>query len=199
MGSIGRETDVAPRDSIEAGKGLGDTMKNFGRITLLLGLVVLGNAASVHAQPRDRFHRVTTTAGRDVRSPSPRDVRFPSNGNRLAATARGSAVSSSSSQADVLRPYTARAQAEAQNRESDAGRNSSWRDEPLPIAPTPRAASPARSHTYFPGLRSGVARQQPLTLTTRQTMVPRSCCSPSRSQAMAGTGHQAVASMGHHR
>ena len=49
-------------------------MKSFCRIMLLVGLATLGNAASVYAQPSDRFHRVTTVAQRDLRVTYARDM-----------------------------------------------------------------------------------------------------------------------------
>jgi hypothetical protein len=175
-------------------------MRNFGRMTLLVGLTVAGNAASVHAQSRQYFTRVTTTAEIDVRSSSARDlrsdrareVRSASASTRLASTAsaRGTYVSSSRSQSEVLHPYTARAQAQSQDRESDgAGRFSTWREEPQQADPAPRASSPPRSHNYYPTLGTAVYATQPVRLTARATFFPGGCCSASRSQAMAGAGH----------
>ena len=45
--------------------------KPFGRIGLFCGLAVLASAAPAFAQPVDRFHRVTSTTGRDPRGLSP--------------------------------------------------------------------------------------------------------------------------------
>jgi hypothetical protein len=173
-------------------------VRNFGRMTLLVGLTVAGNAASVHAQSRQYFTRVTTNAeidarsssARDLRSDRAREVRSASASTRLASTAttRGTYRSSSRSQSDALHPYTARA--EAQDRGSDgAGRYSTWREEPQQAAPAPRASSPPRSHNYYPSLGSAVYATQPVRLTARATFFPGGCCSASRSQAMAGAGH----------
>jgi hypothetical protein len=183
-------------------------MKNIHRIAFLVGLATLGNTASVHAQPRDRFQRVTTVAQRDLRATDTRDVdrrtgsardaRTVSNVSRVAVASRGSAARSSASESGVLDHYTARAEAELQSRASGAGRYSTWREQPEASAPQPSA--PPRSHTYYPGLRSGLAYSQPVTLTATSNMLyPRSCCSASRSQAMAGAGHMASAGMMHHR
>ena len=42
----------------------------------------------------------------------------------------GRTAPSSGAESDVLHPYTARAEAESQDRESDGGRYSTWRQEP---------------------------------------------------------------------
>jgi hypothetical protein len=177
-------------------------MKNFGRITLLVSLAVLGNAATVCAQPIDRFHRVTTTAqfeertasNRDSRSSPARDLRSGSGVNRLALATRGSAVRGVASETDVLHPYTSRPAAESQSRESNGGRYSTWREQPESVSRAPQAASLSRSHNYYPGLRSGVGLSQPVRLTSTPFMLPMTgCCSTSASNAMGGAG------MAHHR
>jgi hypothetical protein len=193
---------AARRDSIWLPEDRwGDAMRNVGRITLLVALTVTGNAATAYAQQGSRFQRVTTTAASDSRSPSARDlrsssareVRSPSAANRLASvgTSRRTSLAALRAQAEVLHPYSTRAEVEAeQDRESDGGRYSTWREEEQPATPAPRAASPPRSHNYYPGLRSGVYNSQPVTLTANQSfLLPRTCCSASRSQAMAGMGH----------
>jgi hypothetical protein len=183
-------------------------MKSSGRIMLIMGLATLGNTASVSAQPSDRFHRVTTVAQRDLRATSSReienragttrDLRSASNVTRVALASRGLAAGSSATESHVFDHYTARSEAELQNRKSNGGRYSTWRNEPEPIAP--QATPPPRSHTYYPGLRSGVGLTPPVTLTATSNMLyPRTCCSASRSQAMAGPGHMASAGMMHHR
>jgi hypothetical protein len=175
---------------------------------LLLGLATLGNATSVHAQPSDRFHRVTTLAQRDQRvaysrdmenrAGSTRDRRSASNVSRVALASRGLAVRSSATEAHVFDHYTARSEAELQNRGANGGRFSTWRNEPEPVAP--QATPPPRSHTYYPGLRSGVGLTPPVQFTATSTMFyPSPCCSASRSQAMMGTGQMASAGMMHHR
>jgi hypothetical protein len=183
-------------------------MRNFGRLTLLLALALTGNAVSVYAQQGSRFQRVTTTAAseagstsaRNIRSTSTRDVRSPAAVNRLATagTARRTTLATRSAQSDVLHPYSTRAELEAQDdRESDGGRYPTSRQEE-PVRP----ASPPRSHNYYPGLRSGVYAAQPVRLTANQGfLLPRTCCSASRSQAMAGAGSQSLSGMGggHHR
>ena len=167
-------------------------MRNCGRITLLVAFTVLGNAASAHAQSRERFHRVTTTAQRDGRSPS--------TVSRLASTARDPAVSSSRSRADALHPYTARAKAEAESRDSDGARYSTAGQEPRRVARSTPAPSSPQSHNYYPTLRSGVAVQPPVRLTAGPVMIPRtSCCSSTSSQAIAGAGQSPGAVAGHHR
>ena len=185
-------------------------MRYFRRIMLLVSLATLGNPASVHAQPRDRFHRVTTVAQRDLRTTyardmesragSARDLRSVSNVSRVGLASRGLAAGSSATESHVLDHYTARSEAELRSRGSDAGRNSTWRNEPEPVPSVPEAAPPPRSHNYYPGMRSGVGVSQPVRLTATANMLyPRTCCSASRSQAMAGAGHMASAGMMHHR
>jgi hypothetical protein len=188
----------------------GDSMKSFCGIILIAGLAPLWNAASVSAQTNDRFHRVTTIARRDPRTTDTRDIenrsasargmRPVSRLSRVALASRGSAATSSVSESGLLDHYTARAETELQNRESNGGRYSTWRQahEPLPMSPQP--AAPPRSHTYYPGMRSGVALSQPVTLTARSSMFyPGICCSASRSQAMNGAGHLASSGSMHHR
>jgi hypothetical protein len=183
-------------------------MTGFCRIILLLGPATLSNSASVFAQPSDRFHRVTTVAQRDLRTTYNRDVenrygsaralRPDSGVSRVALASRGLAVRGSATEAHVFDHYTARSETELLNRGSNGGRYSTWRNEPEPTAP--QAVLPPRSHTYYPGLRSGVGFSQPVTLTATSNMLyPRTCCSASRSQAMAGAGHMASAGMMHHR
>ena len=89
-------------------------MKSFRRIMLLVGLATLGNAASVYAQPSDRFHRVTTVAQRDLRAAytrdmenragSTRDLRSASNVSRVALAPRGLAVRKLGSRVSRVRP-----------------------------------------------------------------------------------------------
>jgi hypothetical protein len=189
-------------------KNDGDIMKSFFRITLIVGLAALGNTASVSAQPSDRFHRVTTAAQQDLRATytrdmnnragSTRDLRSASNVSRVALASRGLAARSSAAESRVFDHYTARSEAELQDRGANGGRFSTWRNEPEPVAL--EAAPPPRSHNYYPGLRSGVGVTPPVTLTATSNMLyPRTCCSASRSQAMAGAGHMASAGMMHHR
>jgi hypothetical protein len=182
-------------------RGWGDAMRNLGRITLLVALAVTGNEVTAQAQQGSRFQRVSTTAASDSRSPSARDnrsssardVRSPSAANRLSSvgTARRTSLSALRAQSDVLHPYSTRAEVDAeQDRQSDGGRYSTWREAEQPATPAPRAVSPLRSHNYYPGLRSGVYQAQPVQLTANQGfLLPRTCCSASRSQAMAGMGH----------
>jgi hypothetical protein len=185
-------------------------MKSFRRIMLFVGLATLGNAASVYAQPSDRFHRVTTVAQRDVRAAytrvmenqagTTRDLRSASKVTRVALAPRGLAAGSSAAESRVFDHYTARSEAELQNRESNGGPYSTWRNDPEPVPSAPQSAPPPRSHTYYSGLRSGMGLSPPVRLTATSNMLyPRSCCSASRSQAMAGPGHMASAGMMHHR
>ena len=98
---------------------------------------------------------------------------------------------------EELHPYTTRAEAEYEGR-PDAGRYSTWNEEPQEAPPPPRVASQPRSHNYYPSMRSGVYRAQPVTLTASAVpFLPRTCCSMSRSQAMGGAGHHMAAGMGH--
>ncbi len=104
-------------------------------------------------------------------------------------------------QSDVLHPYSTRSTAEAQSDDhgSDGGRFSTWRDQPQPSTPAPRTAAAPRSHNYYPTLRSGVYAAQPVQLTANQGfLLPRTCCSASRSQLMAGAGSQSLSGMGAH-
>jgi hypothetical protein len=189
----------------------GDAMRNIGRITLLVALGITGNSGSVYAQQGSRFQRVTTSTAGDSRSPADRNVRSssaregrsPSATNRLASvgTARRTSLATLRAQSDVLHPYSTRAELEAeQDRQSDGGRFSTWREEDKPATPAPRAASPPRSHNYYPTLRDGVYNAQPVRLTANQGfLLPRTCCTASRSQAMAGAGSHSLSGMGGHR
>jgi hypothetical protein len=185
-------------------------MKHFGRIAFFVGLAMVGNTASVHAQPSDRFHRVTTVAQRDLRttntrdlesrSGSARDLRSVSSVDRVALVTRGRATRSSAYAIGALDFYTARAEAELRHRESGPGSYSTWRQQPEPSPRAPQGISPARSHTYYPGLRSGVALSQPVTLTANSNILYQSpCCSASRSQAMAQGAHHGSAGVMQHR
>jgi hypothetical protein len=185
-------------------------MKSFCRITLSVGLAMMGNTASVSAQTRDRFHRVTTIAQSDLRTTNAREIenrsgsargmRPVSSSSRVALASRASAARSSASESGLLDHYTARSEAELQNRESNGGSYSTWRNEPVPLPSAPQQAAPPRSHTYFPGLRSGVAFSQPVTLTANSNMLyGGTCCSASSSQAIAGADHLASSGMMHHR
>jgi hypothetical protein len=184
-------------------------MRKLRRVLLLLGLATLGNTSLVYAQPRDSFHRVTTVASNDRRATYSRDFDTPSDASRdprlaprVSRVALASRVSAerrlAASESGVLDHYSAQAEAELQSRGADALRHSTWRlqPEPRPQSPPP----PARSHNYYPTLRSGVAHSPPVTLTaSSNVLLPRSCCSASRSHAMAGAGSVASAGMAHHR
>jgi hypothetical protein len=178
-------------------------MRNFAQVTLLGALLVMANAPSVFAQQGSHFQRVTTTASssgarspsaRTLRSTPARDVQAPraASATRLASasTTRAEQLARLRAQTDVLHPYSSRSESLAQSddRRSDGGRFSTWRNEPQPAAPAPRVAAAPRSHNYYPTLRSGVYAAQPVQLTANQGFYPRSCCSASRSQAMAGMG-----------
>ena len=57
----------------------------------------------------------------------------------------------------------------------------------------PQASTPANGASI-------AFASQPVTLTANSNMLyPRTCCSASRSQAMAGAGHMASAGMVYHR
>ena len=104
-------------------------------------------------------------------------------------------------QSDVLHPYSTRSAAvdQSHDRESDGGRFSTWRSQPQPAAPAPQVAATPRSHNYYPTLRSGVYAAQPVRLTANQGLIlPRACCSASRSQLMAGAGSQSLSGVGAH-
>jgi hypothetical protein len=183
-------------DPIPAEKGSTDMMKNFGRISFFFGLAVLASAAPAFAQPVDRFHRVTSTASRDPRGSVSRDSRSVAArgsdpiASRLASTSRSTAARSRVSDSDTLHPFAARAEAESQNRETSGIRYSTRLQDPEPVAKAPQAASPPRSHNYYPALRSGVGPSQPVRLTTTPIMVPGSGrCTMSRSQAIGGMAH----------
>ncbi len=184
-------------------------MRESGRITLLVALFFTGNAASAHAQ-QSRFQRVTTTAATDSRTPSARNTRTTSTRSFRSPTAdsrvssgtatRRSSLSRLRAQSDVLHPYTTRAEVEAEeDRGPDGSEFSTWRDEEPKPAPAPRAIDPPRSHNYYPGLRSGRYVAQPVQLTANQGfLLPRTCCSASRSHFMAAAGSQSLSSMGGH-
>jgi len=156
-------------------------MRDYGRISLIVLLAVLGDGAAVYAQGSGHFHRVTTTAQTGARSSS--------NGNRVAQEGGTSTGSRMVARADSLRPYSAQTLAQAQASDSQAPRGSSWEQEPQRPAAEPRAAAPQRPHTYYPGMRSGLAVQQPVRLTARAGYLPQTCCTPSRSHVLAGAGH----------
>ncbi len=146
-------------------------MRNFAQVTLLGAFLVMANAPSGFAQQGSHFQRVTTTASssgtrsaaaRTLRSAPARDVQAPrsANGTRLASvsTTRAEQVARLRAQTDVLHPYSSRSESLAQSddRGSNGGRFSTWRNEPQPAAPAPRVAAAPRSHNYYPTLRSGV-------------------------------------------
>ena len=123
-------------------------MQNSGRIVLLVAVLIAGNAASVFAQSRAHFRRVTTTAetdtrlapSRNMRTAAVRDTRaFPRCGpGRKGGEHAGASLISSRSRSDVLHPYSAQSEAQSLDRESDgASRFSTWRDEPQEARPGP--------------------------------------------------------------
>jgi hypothetical protein len=177
-------------------------MKDFAQLTLLFAFLLVGHAGSVFAQQDAHFRRVTTTASssgarspsaRTLRSTPARDVQAPRAASRVASasTTRLASLERMRAQSDVLHPYSSRSESLAQSddRGSDGGRFSTWRNEPQPAAPAPRVTAAPRSHNYYPTLRSGVYAAQPVQLTANQGFLyPGSCCSASRSQVMAGMG-----------
>ena len=187
-------------------------MNKIGQITVLAALAVTASVAPAYAQQGSHFQRVTTTAAGDSRSPSARiartgptrNFRSPTADSRLAGrtTTSRTSLASSRAQSDVLHPYATRAALESEeNHGPDGGDFSTWRDEEPKATPAPRAIAPPRSHNYYPGLRSGRYASQPVTLTANQGfLLPRTCCSASRSHFMAAAGSQSLSGMGgsHH-
>ncbi len=160
--------------------GVGDIMNQCQRISLMVVMTVLGNVSVGIAQNSGSFHRVTTTTRN---SPS---------AAQLNRTARAGAVRSASRTAlrsDPLRPYRARA-LQAQVQKSQGPSTSSWQQEPAPLQPSPQPPAPARSHNFYPTLRSGLAFQQPLTLTARSGFLPFQTCTG---------GACGMAAVAHHR
>ena len=186
-------------------------MKNFGLMALFVALLVTARTTSVFAQQGTHFQRVTTAASSDSRSPSvrsprsapARDVQAPRMATRVAraGATRVAELERWRAQSDVLHPYSSRSAdvAQSDDRASDGGRFSTWRNQPLPAAPASRVTAAPRSHDYYPTLRSGVYAAQPVQLTANQGfLLPRTCCSASRSQLMAGAGSQSLSAMGAH-
>jgi len=155
-------------------------MSDYGRISVVVLLAVLGDGAAAYAQGNGHFNRVTTTAYSDGRSSS--------TVNRVARAGGTSSTSRTVARADSLHPYSSQTLAQAQTPASQAPSNSSWAQEPQRPAAQPKAAAPSRPRTYYPGLRPGLAVQQPVTLTAGVTGIPL-ICTPSRNHVMSGAGH----------
>ena len=155
-------------------------MRNHLRISLVFALALLGDAASVYAQGSGSFNRVTTAG--DRRSPAsslsrPATVVRPDGTRRLAATTLGD---------DSLRPYSSQASVRSQGSTPGVPRYSTRQEQPVATREV-QVAPPARS--YFPGMRSARAVQQPVLLTVRTTGA-RHICTPSWSEMMGGGGHR---------
>jgi hypothetical protein len=157
-------------------------MKNHWRIGVVFVLAVLGDGAALFAQDSGRFNRVTTPGVRRIAAPSPSRL------TNVARTGRTAAVLRNSSEADSLRPYSTEALARMEASASRTPMSSTWRQESQPVVSLP-VVQESRPRSYFPGMRPGLAVQQPVTLTARATFVPH-ICTPSRSQMMGGGHHR---------
>lgn len=154
------------------------------RFSLVFVAVVLVNGVTLRAQGTGRFNRVSTAGVQ--RNAAYSSARVTSTA-RVANTGRSSgnrANQESAIGADSRHPYSG--QSLAQKQESNTGvPRFSTSQESAVVMPEPIPQTPPR--TYFPGMRSARAIQQPVTLTARATGMPH-ICTPSRSQMM-GSGH----------
>jgi hypothetical protein len=151
-------------------------MRNHLRISLVFVLALLGDVASVYAQGSGSFNRVTTAGARRTPASSlarPTSAARSDGDRRLVATTFTD---------DSLRPYSSQSSARTQGSTAGVPRYSTQQQqEQQPVAT--REAAP-QSRNYFPGMRSGRAIQQPVTLTG-----VRHICTPSRSQMIGGGQH----------
>jgi hypothetical protein len=154
---------------------LGHTMSNYRPIGLIAVAVVLGCGVTAQAQPRGRFDRVTAAAQGDGRSAS--------NGNRAASAGRAAAAAKATARANSLSPYSTQNAARGQAMASQPPDSSTWQLEPRRTAsPRPAGGTP-QPHTYYPGLKSGRAFQQPVKLSARRgAMMPPAIIGPSRKK-----------------
>jgi hypothetical protein len=155
-------------------------MRNHLPFSLVLALTLLGDGASLYAQGRGNFNRVTTAGARRTESPSSRVV---------ASAARSDStrmVAATSFGTESLRPYASQSLFQTEGSGAGVPRYSTQQEQP---AATRQAVSQSQSHNYFPGMRPARAIQQPVGLTARSTGV-RHICTPSRSQMMGGGHHR---------
>jgi hypothetical protein len=161
--------------------GLGRSMRNHWRITLVLALAVLGAGVAANAQESSRFNRVTTPGvRRNIPSTSP-------GGPRVARSAGMQAVVATSFRADSLRPYSALARAQTQASGSGVPQSSTWQQESRPVVAPEVVQEPPQARSYFPGMRSSRFIQQPVTLTARSG---GHICTPCRAQMIGGGHHR---------
>lgn len=156
-------------------------MRNSCRIGFVFALAVLGNGVGVYAQSRGLYNRVTTTRREVIRSSA------TTSAMRGGVQRTDAGGFRSELDADALRPYAARALAEAEGSLPRAPAGSGWEQEPVGHASPPPARLRSRTYTYFPGLRPGLAVQQPVTLTAT-IFTGRSMCTHSRASVMGGAG-----------
>ena len=155
-------------------------MINHLRISLVFALALLGDAAFVSAQGSGSFNRLTTAGDRRTPVSSlsrPASVARSDGSRRLAATALSD---------DSLRPYSSQASIRSQGSTPGVPRYSTRQEQPVA---TRVVQGPPPERNYFPGMRSGRAFQQPVTLTAGSTGM-RHICTPSRSQMIGGGPHR---------
>jgi hypothetical protein len=156
-------------------------IKSCWRVGLTAVLAVAAHSTAAHAQEDGHFTRVTTFVQSRARSSA--------NVTRAARPARTStAAMRLITENASLRPYSARMLAQSHPQDSQTPESSTWRQQPERPAPQPEAANPERYHNYYPGLRSGLAASQPVTLTAQPAFYFDPCCSPSRGAPLAAAG-----------
>jgi hypothetical protein len=155
-------------------------MRNHLRISLVFALALLGDAASVYAQGNERFTRVTTAGARRT------GVSASSRAQSVARSDGTGRVAARAINTDSLSPYTTQSQIRTEGSSSGVPRYSTRQEQPVA---TREVVPQSQSRSYFPGMRSARAIQQPVTLTARTTGA-RHICTPSRSGMMGGGGHR---------
>jgi hypothetical protein len=156
-------------------------MRNHLPFSLVFALALLGDATSLYAQARGSFNRVATAGARGSTAAS------PSSSSRATSVGRSDGsrtVVATAIDRDTLSPYTTQSRFRTQGSGSGVPQYSTRQEQPVA---TREVIPQAQSRTYFPGMRSARAIQQPVTLTAGVTGA-RHICTPSRSRIMGSGG-----------
>jgi hypothetical protein len=187
------------------------TMKNIGRVGLILVLAVLADGTAALAQGYAYYNRLTNgrqdatplsslgipvarsgtspTVTKTVRQSNERTVNRAGQGNRIARSDTNTTVTKTVYETDELHPFTAEYRAQAQAPRSEVPAGSTWEQQPV-SSPQPQVVARSQPRDYFPNMRTGMTAQPLVTLTANQNVFyPRCHCTPSRSMALGGGGH----------
>jgi hypothetical protein len=192
---------------------MGTTMRNIGRVGLILVLAVLADGTTVLAQGYAYYNRIRS----DRQEPGPlasqgirvarsgsstavartarrTEERLPSRTEqevRVARSEMNATVAATVNQTDTLHPYTAEFIARAQVPRSEVPAGSTWEQQPRQPESTPQPqVVRSQPRDYYPNMRTGMTPQPLVTLTANRNFYYPGChCTPSRAQALGGGGH----------